>query len=178
MAKEVLNIIEFTLVYNRFKSRLFNYVKKMVNNNEISEDIIQTVFLKFYENMQNIKIKERPEFWLFKSTRNEVFNYYRSKKIRNNVYENIDIERIELPEKESIEYNFDHKEMHNLILKELERFPIEQRESYLLKEYSGLSYKEIAELTGIDEELVKSRLFKVRRKLVEKISKILFYGVE
>jgi DNA-directed RNA polymerase specialized sigma24 family protein len=41
-----------------------------------------------------------------------------------------------------------------------------------LKEYSGLSYKEIATLMTIDEELVKSRLYKARQKLINRISKL------
>ena len=43
----------------------------------------------------------------------------------------------------------------------------------MLKEYSGLSYKEIASLLDIDDELVKSRLYKARQKLVNKISKLI-----
>ena len=49
--------------------------------------------------------------------------------------------------------------------------PEEQKDVYLLKEYGELSYKEIAKLLGIDEKLVKSRLFKVRQKLINSISK-------
>jgi RNA polymerase sigma factor (sigma-70 family) len=178
LAKEISNIIEFTLIYNRFKSRLFNYVRKMVNDTFVTEDVVQSVFLKFFENMPTIQNHDRYEFWLFKTARNEVFNYYRSKKIKSNVFDSVDVESIGEPEKEGVEYAYNQKEMHALIMKELNAFPIEQREGYLLKEYSQLSYKEISELLGIEEELVKSRLFKTRRKLVEKISKILFYGVE
>lgn len=177
MAKEVSNIIEFTLIYNRHKIRLFNYVKKMISSTAAAEDIIQTVFLRFYENMPNIKKSDSHEFWLFKTARNEVYNLYRSKKVRNSLLENIDFECLPSNEKEGTEYLYDQKEMHSLIIKELSTFPLDQREAYLLKEYSGLSYKEIASLLDIDEDLVKSRLFKVRRKLVEKISKILLYGV-
>ena len=45
-------------------------------------------------------------------------------------------------------------------------------EVFMLKEYSGLSYKEIASLLEIDEDLVKSRLYKARQKLINKISKL------
>ncbi|MCB0744909.1 MAG: RNA polymerase subunit sigma, partial [Ignavibacteriae bacterium] len=48
----------------------------------------------------------------------------------------------------------------------------EQKEVYLLKEYGGLSYKEISETLVIDVDLVKSRLYKVRQKLINKISKM------
>jgi RNA polymerase sigma-70 factor (ECF subfamily) len=57
-------------------------------------------------------------------------------------------------------------------MNELELLPQEQKEVYLLREYSGLSYKEIADIQQIDEELVKSRLFKTRQKLIKKVSKL------
>lgn len=177
MAKEISNIIEFTLIYNRYKSKLYNYVWKMVNNNIVTEDIIQTVFLKFFENMSSIKNKSSNEFWIFKTARNEVYNYYRSKKLKENIFDHVDVDILAEGEKEGIEYALDQKEMKKLILNELDNFPLELKEIYLLKEYGQLSYKEIAELMGIEEDLVKSRLHKIRKKLVDKISKILFYGV-
>lgn len=44
------------------------------------------------------------------------------------------------------------------------------KEVFILKEYALMSYKEIACILGIDEELVKSRLYKARQKLIDKIS--------
>lgn len=175
MAKEISNIIEFTLIYNRYKSKLYNYVWKMVNNSTLSEDIIQSVFMKFYENMNDFKNKESYEFWIFKTARNEVYNYYRSKKLKESLYDPSDVDSLSCTEKDGIEYILDQKEMQKIIMKELDNSPLEQKEIYLLKEYGQLSYKEIAGLMGIDEDLVKSRLHKIRRKLVEKISKLLFF---
>jgi RNA polymerase sigma factor (sigma-70 family) len=56
---------------------------------------------------------------------------------------------------------------------ELEVMNEDFSEVFVLKEYSGLSYKEIASLLEIDEDLVKSRLYKARQKLISKISKVL-----
>ena len=64
------------------------------------------------------------------------------------------------------------KEMKKIILGELDKMNYEQKEVYLLKEYGGLSYKEISETLVIDVDLVKSRLYKVRQKLINKISKM------
>jgi RNA polymerase sigma-70 factor (ECF subfamily) len=58
-------------------------------------------------------------------------------------------------------------------MNELNGMAFEQREVFLLKEYGGFSYREIAEVMNINEDLVKSRLFKTRRKLIEKLSKVL-----
>jgi len=50
-------IIEFTIVFNRHKNKIFNYVLKMVNDRMLTEDIVQNVFLKLYENLDSIKNK-------------------------------------------------------------------------------------------------------------------------
>ena len=63
--------------------------------------------------------------------------------------------------------------MKELILQELNLLPVEQKDAYLLKEYGGLTYKEIASILEIKEELVKSRLYKTRQKLIKRISKII-----
>ncbi len=56
---------------------------------------------------------------------------------------------------------------------ELDNMNEDFREVFILREYSGLNYKEIASLLKIDDELVKSRLYKARQKLINKISKVL-----
>jgi RNA polymerase sigma factor (sigma-70 family) len=55
-------------------------------------------------------------------------------------------------------------------MNELNKMDIGQRDVFLLKEYGGLSYKEISVMMGINEELVKSRLHKTRQKLIRKLS--------
>ncbi len=59
-----------------------------------------------------------------------------------------------------------------MLCHELGLMSVEFREVFILREYSGLSYKEIASLLEIDEDLVKSRLYKTRQKLVNRISKL------
>ena len=66
----------------------------------------------------------------------------------------------------------ENKELSKLILRELDLMTEDFKEVFVLKEYSGLSYKEIASLLDIDEYLVKSRLYKARQKLINKISKL------
>jgi RNA polymerase sigma-70 factor (ECF subfamily) len=58
------------------------------------------------------------------------------------------------------------KETAQLIINELDKLAPEQKEVFILKEYSGFSYSEIASLLEIDEALVKSRLYKTRQKLI------------
>ena len=136
----------------------------------LTEDIVQNVFIKFYENMSNIREKEFVASWIYTTARNEIFDHFRR---RSRKPEEIINEEYEFPVKDNLEIEFENLELRKIIMNELDLLPHEQKEVYLLREYSGLSYKEIADIQKIDEELVKSRLFKTRQKLIKRISKII-----
>jgi RNA polymerase sigma factor (sigma-70 family) len=160
------DIIEFTLIFNRYKVKLYNYVLKMISDKMPSEDIIQNVFLRLFENMHSIKNKESISFWLFRSARNEVYIYFRNKKIRKDQFNVDDTDDLEIDSGSNLAELLEIKETTKFIMDELNKFSPEQKEVFILKEYSGFSYSEIAALLEIDEALVKSRLYKTRQKLI------------
>jgi len=145
----------------------------MVGNKMVCDDLVQNVFLKLFENLNSIRNKESIKFWIYTTARNEVFGYFRKKKIDITKFVSDDTSDVKINSKENLEYQFELKEIKELILKELENISIEQKEIFLLKEYGGLSYKEISVISNIDENLVKSRLYKTRQKLINRISKII-----
>ena len=138
-----------------------------------SDDIVQDVFIKLYQNLDLIRNKDSVLAWLFKSARNELYSLYRNTKLKKLYVESEDYEEIEKVADFSLSEEFEYRELNAIMMKELENINPDQKEIFVLKEYSGLSYKEIAVLIEIDEELVKSRLYKVRQKLIKRISKLL-----
>lgn len=137
-----------------------------------ADDIVQDVFIKLFENLDNIHNKQSIQFWLFKTARNQMIGFLRSTKTKKLISETSDIDEVEISSDSSLEEEIENKELNKLILNELENMNEDFREVFVLKGYSGLSYKEIASLIDIDEELVKSRLYKARQKLINKISKL------
>lgn len=173
MARSNKDIVEFTLIYNRHKVKVYNYVLRMINDKMMCEDIVQNVFLKFFENLNLIRNKNSVNFWLFKTARNEIYTYFRRKKVRVDQFGVADTDDIEIPNSANVELEYEHKELKELILTELDLMSFDQKEVFVLKEYAGLSYKEIASVMSIDENLVKSRLFKTRKKLVKRLGPII-----
>ncbi len=163
------SIIDFTLTYNKFKKPLFNYVCKVMKSDVLAEDIAHNVFLKLYDNLDRIHHTERVEVWIFTTARNEIFSHFRKNKNRIN-------EPIEFHEEKfstnNLYSDFEQKELIDFIEEELKAMDESQSEVYYLKEYSGLSYKEIAQIMNITEDLVRSRIFKVRQKLRTAITKL------
>ncbi|NJD22491.1 MAG: sigma-70 family RNA polymerase sigma factor [Melioribacter sp.] len=163
------SIIDFTLTYNKFKKPLFNYVCKVMKSDILAEDIAHNVFLKLYSNLDRIRHTELVEMWIFTTARNEIFSHFRKNKNKIN-------EPIESHEEKfstnNLYSDFERKELIDFIEDELKTMDESQSEVYYLKEYSGLSYKEIAQMMKITEDLVRSRIFKVRQKLRTAITKL------
>lgn len=134
-----------------------------------AEDITQSVFLKLFENFETLNNKENANYWIFKTARNEYYNFYKREKRKSELNENLITNKQDDFEVESY---IELKEIKKIVLCELDKMNAEQKEVYLLKEYGGLSYAEISKTLNIETKLVKSRLYKVRQKLIEKISKL------
>ena len=144
----------------------------MLNDHMRADDTVQNVFVKLYENLDKIHNKQSIQFWLFKTTRNEILTLFRNHGIKKLYDSAFDVDEIEIESPGSLSEEVENKELSKMILSELDNLNEDFREVFVLREYSGLSYKEIAVLLKIDEELVKSRLYKARQKLINKISKL------
>ncbi len=144
----------------------------MLSDKMICEDIIQNVFVKLFQNMDHIRNTGRIDVWLFTTTRNEIYSFYRTKRTHVDQFGVLDTDDLEIDSSVKLDEEFELQEMKEMIMKELDKLPVEQRDVFLLKEYGGLTYKEISEIMKIDEDLVKSRLYKARQKLIYKLSKV------
>ncbi|HMN25587.1 MAG: RNA polymerase sigma factor [Ignavibacteriaceae bacterium] len=173
MQAEENKIIEFTLLFSKHKRRVYNYALKMLGDKMHADDVVQDVFIKLFEHLNTIQNKQSVQFWLFKTARNEILSFYRSTKNKKLITNSVDMNEIEIESPLLLADEIENKELSKLILTELDLMNEDFKEVFVLKEYSGLSYKEIASLLDIDDELVKSRLYKARQKLVNKISKLI-----
>lgn len=155
-------LIEFSLIYNRHKKPLLNYIYNLVRCTMTAEDLMQNTFIKLYDNIGLIRNSSSIPPWLYTTARNEVFAFIRKTKRMNEQ----DIDNAEKGGKGFLRFNdFELDELKSLIDKELKEMPFEQSEVYYLKVHSSLTYKEIAAIMNITEDLVRSRIHNVRQKL-------------
>lgn len=144
----------------------------MLNDQMQADDTVQDVFIKLFENLDNIHNKQSIQYWLFRTARNEILGLFRNQANKKLYTDSVDIEDIQIGSDSALIEEIENKDLSKLILIELNQMNTDFKEVFVLREYSGLSYKEIAVLLAIDEELVKSRLFKARQKLANRISKL------
>lgn len=158
--------IAFQELYNRHSPRLYAYVLKMTGDPQQAKDLFQEAFMRFYKTVQDTEksldsVMTNVPAFLLRIARNLHLNAKRDAK------PTVELEDFHV----SVSPANDHAqaELLQLISSALELLDHEHREAFVLREYDGMSYAEIAEITGTNEATAKTRAFRAK----EKIRKIL-----
>lgn len=143
-----------------------NYVQTIIRNSYISssedaEEIALDVFFTLWKNQEKLDINKNMSAYIMGITKNLIKKKYRNIKQS----ENIDNYEEKLVSSSNIELCFIEKESQSNILNEVEKFKKIDKEIFLKYYYEEKSILEIAEFYGISESKVKSRLFRIRKKL-------------
>ncbi len=162
----------FVALYAKYEVSLFYYCKRMLHNEWTAEDAFQDVWTRIFE-LRNRP--DRPEIThfrglLFQSARNLCWNMLRvdhtGKSIEQDVLEGSELAEIpELTLSEPMTSAASGREIQALMVQALGRLPFDQRETFVLHEYSGFTYAEIAEMMNVPERNVKVRAYRARLRL-------------
>src|SRR5271157_2786712 len=163
----------FREIVERYQSKVFSIIYGILRNHNDAEDIAQQVFTKVYFSIGSFDFRSSLLTWVYKITVNECYDYLRKRKVRRLVYES-DFSHDDALRAESSEHARDPRPsaeiavaQRDLALKLLARLSEEERSLLLLKEVEGHSVEELAEMTGINENTIKVKLFRARQKLVK-----------
>ena len=158
----------FATLMRRHLGRLFNFIARHTGNKATAEDLAQEVFLRVVERAADFKHEARFTTWLYTIARNQCIDHLRKASLRKHPSLDDggpDSDRLPLKERieneavgTSAERAAMDKEVKERILAGLARLPDEQREVFLLREVSCLPFQEIALVTGVSENTVKSRM--------------------
>ncbi|HLH04041.1 MAG TPA: RNA polymerase sigma factor [Bryobacteraceae bacterium] len=163
----------FREIVERYQAKVFSIIYGILRNRNDAEDIAQQVFAKIYFSIKNFDFRSSLLTWIYKITVNECYDYLRKKRVRKLVYESdfssdesLRMENTE-PATDQAPGVDDRLAQHDLILKLLKKLSEEDRSLILLKEVEGHSVEELSEMTGMNENTIKVKLFRARQKLLK-----------
>lgn len=163
----------FREIVERYQQKVFSIIYGILRNHNDAEDIAQQVFAKVYFSIKNFDFRSSLLTWIYKITVNECYDYLRKKRVRKLVYES-DFSEEETQRMENSEQGSDKApaadvtlERRDLVTKLLSKVSEEDRMLILLKEVEGHSVEELAEMTGMNENTIKVKLFRTRQKLLK-----------
>lgn len=160
----------FDVLYARHKGGLYRYVLRQLNNRpENTNEIFQDIWMKLIKARLNYQPSAKFSTWLYRLAHNRLVDHWRSekhKRLQLAFVETTDGSGDELHNSDCIvsrssnepQNSFQQKQTQQQIKQAIAQLPEEQRSAILLKEDAGLSLAQIAEVTGVNRETVKSRL--------------------
>jgi RNA polymerase sigma-70 factor (ECF subfamily) len=170
--------IAFKEIVERYQSKVFSIIYGILRNHNDAEDIAQQVFAKIYFSIGNFDFRSSLLTWIYKITVNECYDYLRKKRVRKLVYESdfSDEDSMQMENSQSAKDQtaaVDRTlEQRDLLLKLLSKVSEEDRTLILLKEVEGHSVEELAQMTGMNENTIKVKLFRTRQKLLKAANRL------
>jgi RNA polymerase sigma-70 factor (ECF subfamily) len=167
----------FDVLLNRHKDRLFNYIFFIVRSKEVAEDIFQETFVKAIVTLQQGRYTNDGKFaaWITRIAHNLVIDQFRIERNENAV-SNDEAEFDLLNDARLSEGTVENRMVNDQVLADVrmlvDELPDCQREVVFMRYYQDLSFKDIAEITGVSINTALGRMryaiMNMRRIAVEK----------
>ena len=156
----------FKLFFDEYYSSFCLYANSILDDLELSQDIVSECFVRIWERKDKIQIKTSIEKYLLFSVRNSIYSYLRSPRSRSVDIDPI-IERLENTLVE--QYDIEKEETIQRVYKLIEELPEQRRKILELATFKGMSYKDIAKRLNVSVNTVKTQLSRAYHFLREKL---------
>lgn len=151
----------FDELLTRYRTPLFSFLKRLVGDPALAEDLFQETFLRVIRHADRYDAGQKFSSWLYHIARNLAIDALRRQGLRRE--EKISEEPLDPAA--GAEETLLEAEQGETLSRALDRLPWEQREVFLLREWAGLSFKEISALTGSPLNTVLGRMHLAVKKL-------------
>jgi RNA polymerase sigma factor (sigma-70 family) len=167
----------FDSIYNQYKVLVYNVALNYLQNVEDAEEITQDVFIQVYDSLHTFKNNSSLKTWIYRITINKSLNFIKLKTRKKYFFVFGKVSKSE-NEMENIS-DFEHpgillenQEHSKYLFSVINTLPENQKTAFLLSKLDGLSNTEIAAIMEISISSVESLVFRGKKSLKEKLSKI------
>lgn len=172
----------FELLVIKYQRRIQRLIGRMVRDVDLVEDIAQETFIRAYRALAQFRGEAQFYTWLYRiavnTAKKALMDLKRNPTVSENAYKTSDDDETspvenELTSSETPEAVLASKEIAQIINNAMDALPEELRQAVTLREIEGLSYEEISEAMGCPIGTVRSRIFRAREAISQKIKPLL-----
>lgn len=162
----------FAGIVNKYKKTVFNIVSKIISDTQHAEDIAQDVFIKVFQSLDKFKEKSKFSTWLYSITYNTTISETRKMKNKRMSFRDYHsgVEDNEFSDELDEVSKEEKLQCLESILKQM---PAEDSLLITLYYLEDQPVADIAEITGLSQSNVKTRLFRIRKYMNYEINKLL-----
>ncbi|WP_183676218.1 RNA polymerase sigma factor RpoE [Janthinobacterium sp. K2Li3] len=170
----------FDVLVSKYQRRLMRLVSRLVHDPAEAEDVVQETFIKAYRALRHFRGDAAFYTWLYRIGINTAKNYLVTQGRRTPTSSDADAEQAEsfddghrLRDNNTPESVLASKQIAATVNAAMDVLPIELRTAIVLREIEGLSYEEISEIMACPIGTVRSRIFRAREVIAEKLKPLL-----
>jgi RNA polymerase sigma factor (sigma-70 family) len=166
-----------TQAVHRERSRLAEFIRRRVNDRDDADDILQDVFTQLAASYSVTEPIEHVTAWLFTTARNRIIDWYRKRRPerftekRSDASTPLFLDEILFDPQQNPDQLFARSMVWQELAEALDELPEEQRDVFVMHELDGMSFKEIAEETGVSVNTLLSRkryaVLRLRERLAD-----------
>ena len=153
----------FDALLERHKDRLFMYIFHAVKNEELADDIFQDTFVKAIMTIRQGRYVDKGHFaaWITRIAHNLIIDYFRQ--VRNENLQSTDDEDVNILNRKefsdiTVEDTLVMNQIHSDVRRLIRKLPDNQREVLVMRYYRNMSFKEIADTTGVSINTALGRM--------------------
>jgi RNA polymerase sigma factor (sigma-70 family) len=151
------------LLFERYKKPLFGFFHGLNKDAELSEDLVQNVFLRILKYRYLFRGEGDFKTWMFHIARNVNHDHFRKNKLGKK--ESIDQRHDKFLIQDAGSVQLQQDEEIRILISAMDRLSADKREILLLSKFQGKKYKAIGEILGCSEGAVKVKVFRALQEL-------------
>jgi len=163
----------YLCLMKRYEAKLLNYILKISNiNREDAEDILQEVFIKAYQNLNDFDLNFKFSNWIYSIAHNATISAFRKKKVRPQTvsWEDKDLNNI-LESTLEAENTSLQKLTYKQILKIINQLPLKYKDVLILKFIEGKDYREISDILHKPMGTIATLINRAKKSLKQELKK-------
>jgi len=163
----------YLCLMKRYETKLLNYILKISNiSREDAEDILQEVFIKAYQNLNDFDLNFKFSNWIYSIAHNTTISAFRKKKVRPQTvsWEDKDLNNI-LESTLDAENTSLHKLTYKQILKIINQLPLKYKDVLILKFMEGKDYQEISDILHKPMGTIATLINRAKKSLKQGLEK-------
>ena len=147
----------------RHRSKVYTYIVLTIKNQQLAEDLFQETFIKVIQSLRGGKYKDNGRFlsWVIRIAHNLIIDHFRKEKQMNSISNDdteVDLFNSQKFSDKNIEEIIVSSQIRSELRTLINELPSDQREVVLLRHYGELSFKEIADQTGVSINTALGRM--------------------
>jgi len=163
----------YLCLMKRYEEKLLNYILKISNiSREDAEDILQEVFVKAYQNLNDFDLNFKFSNWIYSIAHNTTISAFRKKKVRPQTvsWEDKDLNNI-LESTLDVENTSLQKLTYKQILKLINQLPLKYKDVLILKFVEGKDYREISDILHKPMGTIATLINRAKKSLKQGLEK-------